>query len=128
MESEKLQSVRDQRDASFHEAGHAVAAWLLGLAVGGVEIAIDDDDAKGVAHVQEAAHLDILDQLAICAAGMEAQKLFDAPTHEGAGWSDYGRMLELLDDDLEESERKRLPKRTSRPVASIRLGGGICNT
>ena len=76
----------------------------MGLAVGRVEIAIDGDDAKGAADIQEATTLSLLDQLAICAAGLEAQEMFDAPTHEGAGWGDYGRMVELL-TDLNEDEQ-----------------------
>jgi ATP-dependent Zn protease len=91
-------SKRDQRGAAFHEAGHAVVAWVLGLAIGRVEIAIGADDAKGEADIEDAVKLSLLDQLAICAAGLEAQELFDAPTHEGAGWGDYGQMVELLKD------------------------------
>ncbi|WP_426611143.1 hypothetical protein [Bradyrhizobium sp. McL0616] len=96
-------SERDQRGAAYHEAGHIVVAWVLRLAIGGAEIAIDSDPARGATQIQDATHLSLLDQLAICAAGLEAQKLFDAPTHEGAGWGDYGKMIELL-DDVDESE------------------------
>ena len=101
---------KDQRGAAFHEAGHIVVAWSLGLAVGGAEIAIGGDDAKGTAEIENAGHADLVDQLAICAAGLEAQKLFDAPTHEGAGWGDYGKMVELL-GDLEEQEQLRMVRR-----------------
>lgn len=101
------QSERDQRGAAFHEAGHIVVAWSLGLAVGEAEIAIGGDDAKGTAEIQDAGHADLVDQLAVCAAGLEAQKLFDAPTHEGAGWGDYGKMVELM-RDLDEQEQLRM--------------------
>jgi len=104
---EQSKSESDQRGAAFHEAGHIVVAWSLGLAVGGAEIAIGGDDAKGTAEVQTADHMNLLDQLAICAAGIEAQELFDAPTHEGAGWGDYGKMVELL-GDFEEEEQVKL--------------------
>ncbi|MCG2642441.1 MULTISPECIES: hypothetical protein [Bradyrhizobium] len=107
MHDQQSQRDRDQRGAAFHEAGHIVVAWSLGLAVGDAEIAIGGDDAKGTAEVQTPDHLDLLDQLAICAAGLEAQELFDAPTHEGAGWGDYGKMVELL-GDLEEDEQVRM--------------------
>lgn len=104
---EQSKSESDQRGAAFHEAGHIVVAWSLGLAVGGAEIAIGGDDAKGTAEVQTPDHMDLLDQLAICAAGLEAQELFEAPTHEGAGWGDYGKMVELL-GDLEEEDQLRM--------------------
>ncbi|OKO83746.1 hypothetical protein [Bradyrhizobium sp. NAS96.2] len=107
MQTEQSKSERDQRGAAFHEAGHAVLAWALGLAVGRVEIAIDGDDAKGAADISEDASLGLLDQLAICAAGLEAQNIFDAPTHEGAGWGDYGKMVELL-EDLEDAEQTKM--------------------
>lgn len=82
-------------------------AWCLGLTVGGAEIAIDGDDAKGTADIQNADHADLVDQLAICAAGLEAQEIFNAPTHEGAGWGDYGKMVELL-GELDEQEQLRM--------------------
>jgi hypothetical protein len=88
-------SAQDQRGAAFHEAGHAIVASALGLAIYRVEIAIDGDDAKGAADIQHNPKLCLVDQIAICAAGMEAQQLYAAPTHEGAGWGDYGKMIEL---------------------------------
>lgn len=106
MQSQQSKPAMDQRGAAFHEAGHIVVAWALGLAVGSAEIAIGGDDAKGAAEIQDASHTDLLDQLAICAAGLEAQEIFDAPTHDLAGWGDYGRMVELL-QDLEEDEQRR---------------------
>ncbi|MGY3033883.1 hypothetical protein ACVIIV_003053 [Bradyrhizobium sp. USDA 4354] len=39
--------------------------------------------------------------------GLEAQELFEAPTHEGAGWGDYAKMVELL-EDFEEEEQVRM--------------------
>lgn len=107
MHNQQSQRDRGQRGAAFHEAGHIVVAWSLGLAVGCAEIAVGGDDSKGTAEVQNAGHMDLLDQLAICAAGLEAQELFDAPTHEGAGWGDYGKMVELL-GHLEEEVQVRM--------------------
>lgn len=104
MQPENSKSERDQRGAAFHEAGHAVVAAALGLAVGRVEIAIGGDDAKGASDIEQSAVLSLVDQLAICAAGLEAQEVFDAPTHEGAGWGDYGKMVELL-KDFDEDEQ-----------------------
>ncbi len=109
-------SAQDQRGAAFHEAGHAIVASALGLAIYRVEIAIDGDDAKGEADIQRNPELCLVDQIAICAAGMEAQKLYAAPTHEGAGWGDYGKMIELS-KDLEDRESRRYDTRgTSAPT------------
>ena len=95
-------TLQDRRGAAYHEAGHAVVAAALGLTVGLIEIAIDGDDARGAADIQDNPNLPLQDQLAVCAAGMEAQKLFKAPTHDGAGWGDFGKMIELLKDKAEE--------------------------
>ena len=100
------ESARDQRGAAFHEAGHVVVAAAFGLEVGRVEIAIHGDDAKGEADIQANHDLCLVDRIAICAAGIEAQRPFSAPTHEGAGWGDYGDMVELLDDMGEDEGRK----------------------
>ncbi len=80
-----LMTDQDRRGAAYHEAGHAVVASALGLSVRRMEIAIDGDDAKGAADIQDDPNLPLVDQLAVCAAGLEAQKLFKAPTHDGAG-------------------------------------------
>lgn len=108
MQIEQSNSERDQRGAAFHEAGHVVVGWALGLTVGRVEIAVGGDDAKGAADIEDAAALSLLDQLAICAGGLAAQEAFDAPTHEGAGWGDYGKMVELMADDLEEEDQLKM--------------------
>ncbi|MBR1140450.1 MULTISPECIES: hypothetical protein [Bradyrhizobium] len=102
---EGRQTARDQKGAAIHEAGHAIVASALGLQVGRLEIAIDGDDAKGVAEIAGSAALGLVDQLAICAAGMEAQRLFSAPTHGGAGWADHGMMIALVEGLPEEDSR-----------------------
>jgi len=96
---------QDRLGAAYHEAGHAVVATALGLTVGRIEIARNGDDAKGAADIEDAARLPLVDQLAICAAGMEAQKMFEAPTHDIAGVGDYGLMFNLL-DEYDETERR----------------------
>lgn len=96
------QTARDQYGAAVHEAGHAIVASALGLNVGHIGIAIDGDDAKGVIEIEDSAALGLIDQLAIYAAGMEAQRLFSAPTHGGAGWADHGMMITLVQGLTEE--------------------------
>jgi hypothetical protein len=80
--------------AAVHEAGHAIVAWGLGLSIGGLEIF--DADGAGRSWIGENAHLGIVDRIAVCAAGMEAVALFDAGTHHQAGYSDQGKIIELL--------------------------------
>ena len=82
------------RGAAFHEAGHVVVARFLGLRVSEVEIGMNGDDASGRAEISCADQLSFIDQIALCAAGLEAQEMFDAPTHKSTpvsatitGWS-----------------------------------------
>src|SRR3954464_7466156 len=97
LDENRSKSVRDQRGVAFHEAGHVIVATALGLAIGHVEIAINGDDAKGAAEIEDSSKLSLVDQLAISAAGLEAQSLFAAPTHRGAGWGDHGDMIKLVE-------------------------------
>ena len=77
-------------------AAHVVVARFLGLHVGEVEIGMDGDDASGRAEIGCADQLSFIDQIALCAAGIEAQDMFDAPTHKYAGFGDYGRIVNLV--------------------------------
>jgi ATP-dependent Zn protease len=101
-------SARDQRGAAVHEAGHVIVASALGLTVEYVEVGIGGDDAKGAAEIEYSSELSLVDRLAVCAAGLEAQRLFVAPTHNGAGWGDFAQMIKLVKDlSDEESSRAR---------------------
>jgi hypothetical protein len=51
-EFSRMTHQQHRRGAAYHEAGHAVVASVLGLSVGRMEIAIDDDDAKGAADIE----------------------------------------------------------------------------
>ena len=53
------------RDAAYHEAGHVVVAQFLGLTVREVEI---EEDGSGRADIRHAAHLPLVDQIALCVA------------------------------------------------------------
>ena len=61
---------RDRRRTAFHEAGHAVVGWALGLKVEGLRL-IDDQNAKakGGADIQTADHLSFVDQIAVAMGG-----------------------------------------------------------
>ena len=84
------------RGAAFHEAGHVIVARELGLPVGEIAIGVHGDDAKGRTDIGSAHHLPLIDQIALCVAGVVAQSLFDWTTHHLAGAGDYARVVELV--------------------------------
>ena len=90
----------DLRGAAFHEAGHVVVARFFGLTVGKIEIG---EDGSGNADISSAEHLPLIDQIALCVAGLEAQALFNCPTQERAGFTDYVKVSELV-EGLTEAE------------------------
>ena len=81
------------RDAAYHEAGHVVVAQFLGLTVREVEI---EEDGSGRADIPYAEHLPLVDQIALCVAGIEAQELFNCPLHQHAALGDYLKVRELV--------------------------------
>jgi len=81
------------RDAAYHEAGHVVVARFFGLTVRQVEI---EEDGSGRADISSAERLPLVDQVAVCVAGIEAQELFDCPMHDHAALGDYLKVRELM--------------------------------
>ena len=98
---------QDRYGAAVHEAGHVVVAWVLGLKTRKMAVGIDGDDAKGAAEIEEGLHLPLVDQIAICSAGADAQSMLDAPTHDVAALSDMVKIGNLV-DDLAEDEGEAL--------------------
>ena len=84
------------RGAAFHEAGHVIVAREFGLPIGEIAIGVDGDEAKGRTDIGSAHHLPLIDQIALCVAGVVAQALFDWPTYKLAGAGDYARVVELV--------------------------------
>lgn len=93
---------QDQYGAAVHEAGHVVVAWALGLKTRRMAVGIDGDDAAGAAEIEEGPHLSLVDQIAICSAGADAQRMLHAPSHEIAAFSDMVRIGNLVDELAEE--------------------------
>jgi len=88
------QTIHDNlRDAAFHEAGHVVVARFLGLTVREVEIG---EDGSGRANISSAERLPLVDQIAVCVAGIEAQEFFNCPVHDHAALGDYLKVRELM--------------------------------
>jgi hypothetical protein len=74
-------------------------------------IAIDGDEAKGKTDIAlDQQHLSKVDRLAICLAGLEAQEVFQTPTHERAGYSDLGKAIEIIGEDASEEQSRALRK------------------
>lgn len=92
-------TIAERRSTAIHEAGHVVVAWTLGLPVGAMEIGLNGDDTAGKSEIDDAGLLSIVDRIALCAAGLEAQRVCGCEaTHLHAGWSDFAKMLEILDE------------------------------
>ena len=98
---------QDRYGAAVHEAGHVVVAWALGLKTRKMAVGIDGDDAAGAAEIEESPHLLLVDQIAICSAGADAQRMFNAPTHDVAAFSDMVKILNVV-DELAEAEGEAL--------------------
>ena len=90
---------QDRYGAAVHEAGHVVVAWALGLKTRKMAVCIDGDDTAGAAEIEESPHLLLVDQIAICSTGADAQRMFDAPTHEVAA---LVKIANLVDDFAED--------------------------
>ena len=84
---------------AYHEAGHAVVAWCLGLEVQCINIR--PDDAGGSAVIGTAEHLAMVDRIAVAVAGAEAEHVFAQKTHELGIYDDMGVLVTLLDEILE---------------------------
>jgi hypothetical protein len=65
----------------------------LGLTVRKVEI---EEDGSGRADIRYAEHLPLVDQIAVCVAGIVAQELFNCPMHDHAAFGDYRKFCELM--------------------------------
>jgi hypothetical protein len=89
-------SERYPRGTAYHEAGHAVVAWSLGLPVGAVSVSADD--ASGGTQISLSDHLALIEQIAVCSAGIAAAEVFGHPIpHELAGFRDNERIMNLIE-------------------------------
>jgi hypothetical protein len=108
---------RDRRGVAFHEAGHAIVAWSLGLQVGNIEIR--DHDGGGGTEIGCADHLPMVDQIALIVAGKEAEIVFEAPTEPWRGDRDNEKILNLI-SRLSDEERKAR-RHAGKELAKTRL-------
>jgi ATP-dependent Zn protease len=88
------------RGMAFHEAGHAVVAWLLNLRVESVcirELGAGNSETK----TDPPDHLPLMHQLATLAAGLEAGGAFNCPLPEQAGYRDRLMAITLVQEHHE---------------------------
>jgi ATP-dependent Zn protease len=93
---------QDRYSAAVHEAGHVVVAWALGLKTTKVAVGINGNDTAGASDIDDISHLLLVDQIAICSAGAEAQRMLDVQIHEDALLSDEFKIGNLVDDLAED--------------------------
>src|SRR5262249_18742283 len=95
---------RYSRATAYHEAGHAVVAWSLGLPIGAVSIS--DVDANGKSEIGWTGHLSLVEQVAVCSGGIAADAIFGHQTDKHAGAYDRMKIMQLIKDNgISEDER-----------------------
>src|SRR5215831_15947163 len=82
------------RATAYHEAGHAVVAWLFGLPVS--NITIKSQDASGGTDVANVGQLPTLKQVAFLAAGYTAERVFQCEGHQWMALDDHAKIMEVL--------------------------------
>jgi hypothetical protein len=82
-----------RRRTAFHEAGHAVVGWALGLHVGWVRI---EDDYNGKADIGICDHLPPVDQIAVAMGGWYGATLSGVePLHDDETLGDHAHALNV---------------------------------
>src|SRR5258708_1240155 len=93
----------------FHEAGHAVVAAALGLEVHSIHIHKDNGGGHTNVPSGPVSQLPLVDQAAICFAGLEAtiicNLLPEKPT-EACDWNKFYKLVR--DNDLSDENRDKL--------------------
>lgn len=90
--------MNERYGAAVHEAGHVVVARAFGLKTRRMIADVDGDDTAGRAEIEDCSHLPMIERIAMCSAGVDAQRLLEVETHEMAGFSDMVRIDNLLED------------------------------
>jgi len=108
-----VQSESDLFTAAAHEAGRAIVARTLGLRVTFLELAAD---GSGKSSIELADQVPVLDQIAICTAGIQGVKLLGAK--EGRQAENDLKLYELL-KSYPEMDRDHLLSEGCRRAAQI---------
>jgi ATP-dependent Zn protease len=89
---------QDSYSTAVHEAGHVVVAWALGLKTRKMVVGINGDDSAGAAEIERSLHLPLIDRIAICSAGVDAQQMLKAPIHDLGAFMDMNEIRKLVED------------------------------
>jgi ATP-dependent Zn protease len=95
-------SAQPRYSPAVHEAGHTIVAWAFGLKTRRMAVGINGDDTAGAAEIEDSSHLPIVDRIAICSAGADAQAMLDVPTHHLGPFMDMNEIRKLIEDYPEE--------------------------
>jgi ATP-dependent Zn protease len=82
------------RGNAYHEAGHAIVGWALGLCV--VEITIRDDRPGEHTKMAGAERLPLIDRIAVLNAGRQAEEIFGHLLPSWASGRDREESLNFL--------------------------------
>ena len=94
---------QDRYSTAVHEAGHVVVAWALGLKTIKMTVGISGDGTAGRAEIEKNPNLPMIDRIAICSAGLDAQRMLGAPIHGGVGpLYDEAEISNLIEDYSED--------------------------
>jgi ATP-dependent Zn protease len=93
-----LTAIPESYGTAVHEAGHIVVAWALGLHTESTAIGVRGDETAGEVQIADPSHLPLIDQIALCSAGGDAQQLLGIEAHGTATWGDIGKVIELIGD------------------------------
>jgi hypothetical protein len=86
-----------RRGIAYHEAGHAVVGWSLGLRVTITRVFHDDAKGwKGGTDIPDASHLSLPERIAIYAAGYTSEQVFERRAHKQAALCDHVQIYQLL--------------------------------
>jgi ATP-dependent Zn protease len=83
---------------AVHEAGHVIVAWEFGLKTRRMAVGINGDPTAGEAEIQKNPDLPLVDRIAICSAGADAQEMCGVPTHLLGPFMDMNEIRELIED------------------------------
>jgi ATP-dependent Zn protease len=97
----------DKYSAAVHEAGHVVVARALGLKTRVAAAGIIGDDNASAAEIEDGSHLTLIEQIALCSAGVEAQRMLNVPTNDIGTFLDMAEINDLI-DELDEAEGNAL--------------------
>jgi hypothetical protein len=103
----------DREKVAFHEAGHAVVAWLFGLPLVRIYLDLETEGGGAVSEV-DLTHLCIVHQIAFHYAGPVSEEIFKGPASSHRCSGDHLNVYVLLEKNgtpEEKTEGQAIQKR-----------------